>query len=86
MFPGVNLTDKISVTDINEILLNSMPNRWSKQAHVQRFDCDYINFKKDTNMFEYMDIAESIYEGLVEPYYKNYQAYTNRAGHRRINK
>ena len=49
-----------------------MLNSWSKQAHVQRFDCESINFKNDVNMFECMDIAESIYKGLVEPYYKNY--------------
>ena len=26
-FPGVTLADKIDVTELNEILLNSMPNR-----------------------------------------------------------
>ena len=50
-----------------------MPNSWYRQAYVQVFDCEYINFKKDFNMFEPMEIAESIYEGLVEPsYYKIY--------------
>ena len=41
-FPGANLTDKISITRLNEILLNSMPNSWYKQAYLQSFDCDYI--------------------------------------------
>ena len=40
--PGVTLTDKIDVTDLNEILLNSMPNSCSKQAYVQGFDCESI--------------------------------------------
>ena len=31
-FPGANLTDKIGVTDLNEILLNSTHNRWYKQV------------------------------------------------------
>ena len=36
-FPGTALTDKISVTELNEIRLNSMPNIWSKQAYVKGF-------------------------------------------------
>ena len=52
--------------------LNSMPNSWIKQAHVQGFDCEPIRFKKAVNMFEIMEITESIYEGVVEPYYKKY--------------
>ena len=42
-FPRAALTDNIGVTKLNEILLNSMPNSWSKQAYVQGFDCEYIN-------------------------------------------
>ena len=33
-FPGATLNDKIDVTKLNKILLNSMPNSWSKQAYV----------------------------------------------------
>ena len=39
--------------------------------YTQGFDCESISFKKSVNMFEKMDIAESIYEGVVEPSYKN---------------
>ena len=60
LLPGGKHTDKIGMTEINKILLNSMPNIWSKQAYVQGFDCKYITFKNDVNMFERMDIAESI--------------------------
>ena len=64
-----------------------MPISWSKHAYVQGFDCDYINFKKAVNMFERMEIADSIYEGVVEPSYKKpTRADTNRAGHRRKNR
>ena len=57
---------------MNENLLNSMPNSWIKQACMQGFDCGYIFFKKSFNMFELIDIFESIYEGVVEPlYFKN---------------
>ena len=47
-----------------------MPNSWSKQACVQGFYCKPISFKKNVNMFERMEIAEIIYEGVVTPYYK----------------
>ena len=64
------MTDKIGVTELNNILLNSMPNSWSKQAYVQDFDCESISFTKAVNMFELMEIAESIYEGVVTTSYK----------------
>ena len=48
-----------------------MPNRWSKKAYVQGFDCESTLFKKSVNMFEQTDMAEYIYEGVVEPSYKN---------------
>ena len=59
-FLGVTLTDKIGVTELNKILLNSMPNIWSKQAYVKVFDCESITFKKSVNVFEHMEVAESI--------------------------
>ena len=56
--------------ELNENLLNSMPNSWNKKTYVLVFDCKYITFKNDVNMFEFMDIVEYIFEGVVEPYYK----------------
>ena len=41
-FPGETLTGKIGVIELYGILLNSMPNSWSKQAYVQGFDYEYI--------------------------------------------
>ena len=67
VLPGEKISDKICVTELYEILLNSMPNIWSKQAYVQGFDYEYITFKSSVSMFEHMEIVESIYEGLVEP-------------------
>ena len=54
LFPGAKLTDKIGMMEINEVLLNIMPNSWSKQAYVQRFDCKSITFKKAVKMFDSM--------------------------------
>ena len=60
-FPGETMDGKMGVTELNEILLKIMTNRWSKQAYVQGFDCDTISLKKAVNMFERMVIAERIY-------------------------
>ena len=59
-FLGETLNDDIRETELNEIFLNSMPNGWYKQAYVQGFDCESITFKKVLNMFERMEISESI--------------------------
>ena len=64
-FTGATMAEKMGVTGLNEILLNSMTNSWSKQAYVHDFDCETIFPKKAVNMFERMEIAESIYEGAV---------------------
>ena len=43
-----------------------MPNSWNKHAYVQGFDWNFINSKEYDNMFECMEIAESIYEGVLK--------------------
>ena len=35
VFPGTNISNKVCVMELNEKVLNSMPNIWSKQAHVK---------------------------------------------------
>ena len=51
---------------------------------MQGFDYESINFKADVNMFEQMEIVESMYEGLVEPSYKKAtKGDANCAGHLR---
>ena len=47
-----------------------MHNSWIKKFHAQGFDRKYITFNKLVKMFERMEIAESIYEGVVELSYK----------------
>ena len=63
------MTDKIGVTELNKKLLNGMPNSWFWQSYVQVFDCESITFKKSVNMFESMETAGSIYEGVVANYH-----------------
>ena len=64
------MANKMGKTYLIGIILNSIPNICSKQAYVQGFDCETISFKKAVNMFELMEIAENIYEGVVTPSYK----------------
>ena len=58
MYLGEKISDKISVTELNAISLNSMPDRWIKKAYVQGFDCKFIASKKAVNMFKGMKIVE----------------------------
>ena len=81
-FQGEILYDKFYLTELNDIILNIMSNIWYKQAYVQGFDYESILFKKDVNMFERMEVVESIYEGVVEPSYKKPTLVdANRFGH-----
>ena len=64
-FPGAKTYRKIVMIELNENLLNSMTHSWVKQARVQGFYCESITFTRDVNMFERMEISESIYEGVV---------------------
>ena len=50
--------------DLNEILLNIMPNICSKQAYVQVLDCEIIT-SKYVNMFEHVEKVESVDEGVI---------------------
>ena len=48
-FLEANLADKIDISELNEILINSLPISCSKEAYVQGFNCEYILFKKYIN-------------------------------------
>ena len=39
-FPGATMALKMGVNELNEILLNSMPHSWYKQACLQGFYCE----------------------------------------------
>ena len=79
---GATLSDKIGVTELNNILLNNIPNSWSNKAYVQGFDFESILYKKYVIMFEQMEISESIYKGVVDTSYKKpTQSDANCAGH-----
>ena len=48
---------------------NIVTNILSIQAYVQGFDFETVAFKEFVNMFEQMEIKESIYECGVEPFF-----------------
>ena len=66
MLPEANISDKICITDLDEILLNSISNIWSNQEYVQVFDSESIHFKGAITMFDIMEISEYIYDVVVE--------------------
>ena len=45
-FPGATLSQKIGVTKMNYIFLNSVLTSWINKAYVQGFDCEYITLKR----------------------------------------
>ena len=82
IFTGSNPNNIIRKTETNEIIMYIIPNIWGKHKSVQGFDFEAVLFKK-INIFKWMQIAESIYEGVMEPSYKNTSVKSNRAVHRR---
>ena len=40
--PVAKACDNIGYTELNEIILNSIPNECSTQAYMQGFDCEYM--------------------------------------------
>ena len=55
------------ITELNEIVFNSIPNGCIDQAYVQVLYCESITLKAAVKIFERMEISEYIYEGVVEP-------------------
>ena len=49
VFPGEKWSENICEMELNEIMLNKMPNRWRSQACVQVFDCGSITLKRSVN-------------------------------------
>ena len=72
VLPVLKASDKIGEMELKKIPLNILPNGRTKKAYVQGFDCETIHLKKSINMFECMEIAETIHEVVLERSYKNY--------------
>ena len=46
IFFGSKTSDKNCEMELDQFLLDIMPNGWSRQADVQGFDCETITLKK----------------------------------------
>ena len=68
VFRGSKASWEFGETELNEIIFKSMSNGWISQEYVQDFYCKYITLKY-VNIFEHIEIAESIYEVVVEHFY-----------------
>ena len=54
VFPGAKISENIYAAELDEHLLNSMPNSLSKQAYLQGFYFESITLKAAVNMFKLM--------------------------------
>ena len=45
VFPVAKTGDTTGEMELNEIILNSIPNGYIRQAYVEGFDCEYITLK-----------------------------------------
>ena len=62
-FPGSRNSKKMGLEELNEILLQSVPSSWARQAYIWGWDFKGRTYKDTCDMFERMEIAEAIYEG-----------------------
>ena len=49
--------------ELNKILLHAVINSWARQSYIQGWDFEGRSYKETCDMFERMEIEESIYEG-----------------------
>ena len=69
---GLSLSETIGVTELNENCLTVCLVFGASKGMCRVSTASLLLFKKSVNMFERMDISESVYEGAVEPSYKKY--------------
>ena len=55
--------------ELNQIILHSIRNGWSRKTYVKGSDFEAVNLKHAINIFEGMEIADFFDEGVVQPSY-----------------
>ena len=63
LFPGLDITKKVTPEELNEILLHVVPNVWDKQDYLQGWDFWMKTFRETCAMFKRMEISEQVYKG-----------------------
>ena len=61
IFPGSKESDKLRETELNGIILHTIPNGCNMQDYGQFFYFEAVTLKQAINMFERMEVSEYIY-------------------------
>ena len=64
--------------ELKKIILHAVPNSWKKKDYIQVWDSEGRPYKDTRDMFDHMEIVESIYEG-GSPSKNTQQAESNHA-------
>ena len=80
LFPGPIEAKKMASEYLNKILLHAIPNFWLKQSDIQGWDFKGNTYNDTCEIFEWMEIAEQVYEGGT-PSKNTTWADSNRASH-----
>ena len=60
LYPGSDISKKMSSKDLNEILLHAIPNDWSEQSYRQRWDLEMKTCKETCAMLEILELSEHV--------------------------
>ena len=61
LFPGLDVTKKMTHEDLNDILLYAVPNEWEKQSYLKGWYFEMKNYKETCAMYKRMEISEQFY-------------------------
>ena len=67
LFPGSEVSKKMTQENLNKIILHAVPNAWEKQSYLQEWDFEVKTYKETCAMLKRMEISEQVYGG-VTPY------------------
>ena len=70
VFPWSKASNKIGDTELDENISHSTTDGWIRLEYVQGFYFEVVTFKQSIKMFEKIEIADNIFEGILDPYYK----------------
>ena len=62
LFSGSDASKKMEMEELNEILLHTVLNGWSKQSYLQGWGFELKTYRETCAMFERMEVAEQVYK------------------------
>ena len=63
LFPVSDVSNKMEMEEINDILFHAVSNRWAKQAYLQGWYFEMKTYRETCAMFDRMEVTEQVYEG-----------------------